>query len=228
MARRKPPRRSERDGAAHTISIAILAEIRLFREGLGVCLNAVDGFETRGYAADTHNAADILRGHSIDVLLVDAEHGFDPQTIETLKLVSPNTEIIVLAGSTSIDIVTYGQSGATGFISRDSSLEELQYVIRTCHRGELNCSPEMARRLLDALRKESMKRHAETWSLTPRETDIAKLIDRGCSNQEIADTLHIEVSTVKNHVHNILEKLNVSRRGQVAAVARKQLRLRVL
>ena len=107
-------------------------------------------------------------------------------------------------------------------------MEELLRTLRTASQGEVHCSPRIARLLVRrvAALTGSGPQPGENLPLTRRQRDIAALIERGASNKEIAIRLGIEVATVKNHVHDLLRKLQVNRRGEVAAVARGCSRLR--
>lgn len=105
--------------------------------------------------------------------------------------------------------------GVTGYVSLDASLETLLQNIQAIMKGETLCSPRVVSltfNRVSALARQIEAARAKTYaarSLTRRETEIARLIDEGLSNKEIADRLHIELSTVKNHVHNILDKLQL-------------------
>jgi DNA-binding NarL/FixJ family response regulator len=102
----------------------------------------------------------------------------------------------------------WAEVGAVGFVPRDASLEDLVETIESAVRGELRCTATLAAKLVQALssRERPAAGHAPRSPLTARESEIVQLIDEGLSNKEIAVRLGIEVATVKNHVHNLLEK----------------------
>jgi DNA-binding NarL/FixJ family response regulator len=120
------------------------------------------------------------------------------------------------------EIMRYIEAGAKGYISQTDSMEEVQTTMQYMLRGEARVSPDLAQALMARLwelsnrinRKPSYE--AALVALTPREDEILHLVKQGMSNHEIAELLSIEVGTVKNHVHNILEKLGVSNRKQAA------------
>ena len=111
------------------------------------------------------------------------------------------------------------EAGVAGYVPRDASLDDLVAVIESAFRGEAICSPRIAGSLLRRIATLAAGQNGTMplAHLTGREREIVRLIDRGLSNKEIARDLGIEVATVKNHVHNILEKLQVRRRGEAAA-----------
>ncbi len=123
------------------------------------------------------------------------------------------------------DVLAWAEAGVVGYVPREASLEDLVSTIEAVVRGELRCSPRIAATLFRRVTKLSAnRRHTpQGIHLTPRELEILDLIDHGLSNKQIAGKLGIEVATVKNHVHNILEKLQVNRRGEAAARMRSRL-----
>ncbi len=116
------------------------------------------------------------------------------------------------------DVIACAEAGISAFVPREGSTEDLINAVRQAIRGELVCSPRVTALLFDRVaalsagRIKSIDGHA----LTAREKEIVSLVERGLSNKEIARRLSVGTATVKNHVHNILEKLHIHRRGEVA------------
>jgi two-component system nitrate/nitrite response regulator NarL len=110
------------------------------------------------------------------------------------------------------------EAGVAGYVPREASLEDLVETIGCASRGELRCSPQLGVTLLRqlALRAAGVDDAASRAPLTSREVEIVRLIEHGLSNKEIATRLGIQVATVKNHVHNLLEKLRIHRRAEAA------------
>jgi DNA-binding NarL/FixJ family response regulator len=115
------------------------------------------------------------------------------------------------------------EAGIAGYVPRNGGLENLVTVIRSAARGEGVCSPRMVGRLWARLAHlaRTQAAAAPVESLTGREREILAYIERGLSNKEIAAQLSIEIATVKNHVHKVLEKLHVRRRGEAVAALRR-------
>jgi DNA-binding NarL/FixJ family response regulator len=120
------------------------------------------------------------------------------------------------------EVLSCAEVGVAGYVPREGSLEDLVAAVESVGRGELLCSPQVAGSLLRRLAALALERGpaSEGPRLTLREREIVGLIDQGLSNKDIARQLGIEVATVKNHVHSILEKLSVRRRGEAAAKIR--------
>jgi two-component system nitrate/nitrite response regulator NarL len=138
--------------------------------------------------------------------------------VRKLHDVVPGASFIALAVSETEDhIVAWAKAGVSGYVACDASAGELVTTITAVARGEAPCSPRMAAWLLKEVAALASAPDVEEADnrLTRREREIVELIERGLSNKEIARDLHIALSTVKNHVHNILDKLQVSRRSHV-------------
>src|SRR6266508_1538940 len=135
------------------------------------------------------------------------------------KRAAPDVRVVALSvAETEEEILSWATAGLSGYVGADGSLEDVVQTIERVVRGEAAYSGEAVATLLkhaSALARDQSKR---PWvRLTSRELEVVDLIDRGLSNKEIASRLAIEVPTVKNHVHNLLEKLGVHRRADAAA-----------
>lgn len=140
-----------------------------------------------------------------------------------LRAALPEVRLIALAiDDTDESVVAWAEAGVAGFVTPDTSLEELMGVVECVAEGGTQCSPSATAALLRRLAELANHRASgpRTFQLTPREREVVALIDRGLSNKQIASELHIELATVKNHVHSVLEKLQVDRRGAAAAAVR--------
>lgn len=121
-----------------------------------------------------------------------------------------------------MNILPIREAGVSGYVTRDGSYDELLETIRSVANGELICTPRVAGMLLRRVTKAVWDAGPDFGRLTARERQTVRLIDRGLSNKEIACRLNIELSTVKNHVHHILEKSSTRRRGAAAAHLRRE------
>jgi DNA-binding NarL/FixJ family response regulator len=128
--------------------------------------------------------------------------------------------VALAAPESEEDIIALAEAGVLGYVTRDESLDNLVTTIESVARDEMACSPWMATVLVRRVQALAAERPGPTQRLTAREAEILELIAQGLSNKEIAARLFIEVTTVKNHVHNILEKLGVSRREEAVACTR--------
>ena len=220
LLRRFPPASSV--GAGPVTCVLIVSDIRLYREGLAEFLRR-DGRLTVEVAAGAEHAVAFAERPDVDVALVDRSMAASSILIECL---ASSTRVLTLASpAEDDDVIDAAEAGVSGYVTRESSLEDLLDAIERAARGEAICPAPMAASLLRrvaALSGERPGAEQPSVRLTARETEIMALIDGGLSNKEIAARLHIAPPTVKNHVHNILEKLGVSRRFEAAAAFRAE------
>jgi two-component system nitrate/nitrite response regulator NarL len=136
----------------------------------------------------------------------------------------PEIRVVAIAlADEDADVLRWAEAGAAGLLTRDNPLEQLVDSIMAASRGEVSCSSRVAATLVRRVAALAGKGEPTPMSdLTRRQARVLALITDGLSNKEIARALGIEVSTVKNHVHQLLTKLNVTRRCVAAAVARRQ------
>lgn len=202
------------------VRVVVLADICLYREGLKQVLSRSDKVDVAGTAGDVPAALELVREVEPDIVLLDFETPDTAALIRALLEVAPAAKVVPLAvRETADDVIAWAEAGAAGYVSREASLEDLVGTIEGVARGETPCSPRIAALLFQ--RVGALAREGRTEQpgarLTPRELEIARLIQRGHSNKEIAGQLHIEVPTVKNHVHSIFQKLEIRRRGEAVA-----------
>jgi NarL family two-component system response regulator LiaR len=209
-----------------TISVLLVDDHRVVRQGLRDFLELQDDIEVVGEAGSGEEGVDMARDLLPDVVLMDlVMSGIDGvEATRRLKAVSPTSQIIVLTSFTDDDKVFPAiKAGAISYLLKDVSPEDLAHAIRAARRNEAVLHPEVASKLMQEF---STPRVAEApvEQLTEREMDVLRLIARGMSNKEIADTLIISEKTTKTHVSNILSKLHLADRTQVAIYAlRKRL-----
>lgn len=199
--------------------IVIIGSIRLYREGLKDLMAGRDGLSVVDTAADRVSGVAAVRELRPDVVVVDMG---TPQSMEAIREIlaeDPDGRVVALAvPDAEGDVIACAEAGVVGYVTREASLADLVAAVESAARGEARCSPRMVAAVLRRLASLAAERDpAPTSELTFREREIAELIGVGLSNKQIAQRLCIEVSTVKNHVHNILAKLNVDRRTEAAA-----------
>ena len=207
------------------IRVFLLCRTCLYRDGIARLVAAeADDIRIEGTASDARSALDSIRASSPDVVLVDIGAEGDEALVEQLVDTLPETKVIALGlADTGDELIRYAEAGIAGFVSReDGTIGDLIAAIRSAHRGEVICSPRAAAALLRHVSATGRSREVEAPRphFTARQLEVVRLIDSGLSNKEIAQRLHIELPTVKNHLHAIFEKLNVSRRTEAVARAR--------
>ena len=208
------------------IRVFVIADIRLYREGLAGCLAREQDMEVVGMAADRAEAIRRVGDLTPDVALLDMAMPESAATVRAIARTAPGVRVVGLAvPENERDVIAFAEAGIAGYVPREGSLADLVAAVRGAARGEAICSPEIAGGLLRRIAALSVERapRSPAATLTSREREIVRLIDDGLSNKEIALRLCIQLATVKNHVHNILEKLHVNRRAEAAARLRPDL-----
>ena len=155
-----------------------------------------------------------------DVVLLDiAAPGGLEAARELVELLPAIRVVAVSVPNDELDVIACAEAGVSGFVTTESSIDDLVAAVESASIGHLHCSPAMAGVLLRRIGALARSRDDTdpARDLTLRELEIVRLIDEGRSNKEIALHLCIELSTVKNHVHSILGKLGVRRRAEAAA-----------
>ena len=205
------------------IRVLIVAENRLYREGLAQLLGRQSGMTVVGVKSDLREAAADIQGLEPDVVVLDVATAESHATVRDLKRLAPGVAVVALGvGGLEGDILGCVEAGVAGYVTREGSVKDLVAVVESAVRGELQCSPEITGSLVRRLAALAADREASPSQarLTTREREIVRLLEQDLSNKEIAVHLGIEVATVKNHVHNLLEKLNVHRRTEAARLSR--------
>ncbi|CAM04267.1 two component transcriptional regulator, LuxR family [Saccharopolyspora erythraea NRRL 2338] len=206
------------------VEVVVIAETRFYREGLALALHQAGNFDVVAAAAPA--AIRQAPGERSRVVLLDVGHSADgPSAVAALRAGNPQMRIVAMGVSEGeADIVAYAEAGAAGYLTRDNSVAELVSAIDSAAKGEVRCSPRIAavlsRRVAELAGE--LQPAGSDHGLSRREVEIAVLIEQGLSNQEIAHRLCIALATVKNHVHNILEKLGLHARADAAAWTRRQ------
>lgn len=202
------------------IRVLVIAGVRLFREGIAGFLESQPGIAVVG-AAEAGEAFDLAGFVDPDVILVDIPDGVELGAVRRLAAAAPQAKVIAV-GITEVEdeIIACIEAGVAGYVSRDGCLQDLVAAIEAAARAELACSPSVAAMLLRCVARNGDRRNGASVNrvgcLTRRESEIASLIAEGLSNKQIAAALHVSLSTVKNHVHSAMQKLETSTRGDIA------------
>ncbi len=203
------------------IRLLIADDHAVVREGIRSLVSIEPGYEIVGEAVDGVEAVQKARTLDPDVILLDMvmprQDGL--ATIVEIKKENPNARILVLTSFADDDkILPAIKAGALGYLLKDTSPEELLQAIHNVYQGQTSLHPTIARKLIDELnRPPDLPPTPEP--LTEREVEVLKLVAQGLSNEEIAEILTISEGTVGKHVSNILNKLHLANRTQMALYA---------
>lgn len=208
------------------IPVAIIEDNRLIREGLASLLDRTGECIVVAAAASADLAT--LRTAAPRVILLDLglRDGDSLRTAELVRREFPEAGVVVMdLLPAHEDIVEFVNVGVAGFIMKDASVEELVSTIRSVSEGMHILPPQMTSSLFSQIAREAIARGrggvTDAVRMTPREREVIELIKEGLSNKRIAARLSIAPQTVKSHVRNIMEKLALHTRLQIAAHSRE-------
>ena len=209
------------------IRIFIVDDNRLLREGLVSMLAEQEDIIVVGAAANGRKALGQIQDLRPEVALIDiGMPGKDGiEVTQTLRKGLPEIKVVILGMVDLTDeIMACIEAGAAGYVLKEASFDFLVETIRSVHRGESFVSPQMAASLFSRIAELATERlpriPLSSVKLTARELEIINEIAEGLSNKEIAKRLSIEAQTVKNHIHNILDKLQLHTRLEAVHYAR--------
>jgi two-component system NarL family response regulator len=214
----------QRVNPGEPIRVAVVDDQELFRRGLTMLLTVEDDIEVVGEAGDGVAATELAASTVPDVVLMDVRmpKRSGIEACVSIKDVAPSAKIIMLTVSDEeADLYDAVKNGASGYLLKDSSIDEVAQAIRVVADGQSLISPSMAIKLLDEFKQmtRSDRQQVPTPRLTDRELEVLKLVAQGLNNREIAKRLFISENTVKNHVRNILEKLQLHSRMEAVMYA---------
>jgi two-component system NarL family response regulator len=216
------------DGALEPIRTLIVDDHALFRRGLEMVLESEPDIELVGEASDGEEAVQKAGESLPDVVLMDIRmpRSSGIEACRALKNVAPSAKIVMLTISDEEDdLFDAIRAGASGYLLKDIPLDEVADAVRAVYGGQSLINPSMAAKLLTefaALARredEEPPQQVPAPRLTDREIEVLRLVARGMNNRDIARELFISENTVKNHVRNILEKLQIHSRMEAVMVA---------
>jgi len=203
--------------AATQVKVYIVSETRLFSEGLSAILDRKGRFEVVGLGANT-DALDIIERLAPELVLLDMAGSESLAVLRQLRVILPALRIVAVAlAELDTDVIACAEAGVSAYVPRDATVGELVATMMRALGGEVICPPRITARLFDRLAMLSSRLSPAPGkeSLTRREREIARLIAQGLQNKEIARRIGLGNATVKNHVHNIFQKLKIQRRSQI-------------
>ena len=204
------------------ITIILVDDHEVVRNGVRAYLETLHDFDVVGEAASGEEAIGLVSDLIPDVVLMDLiMPGLDGvETIRRIKKISPRTQVVVLTSyHEDVHIFPALKAGAISYILKDMKMEKLVEALHRAVQGEVTLHPRVAMRVLQNVRWEDTDNQPLFTELTDRELDVLKLIASGLTNSQIAENLVISENTVKGHVSNILSKLHMADRTQVAVYA---------
>lgn len=208
------------------ISVALIEDNRLVREGIAALLSQTGDFRVVAAASNGDHA--LLQHAQPDVILLDVGLWDDDslRLASTVKTDYPGSRVIIMdLLPIHEDIVEFVNAGVSGFILKDATFEDMVTTIRSVAEGADVLPPQMTSTLFSQIARHAVERSREVAleavRMTPREREVIDLIGEGLSNKEIAESLSIATHTVKSHVRNVMEKLALHTRLQIAAYAHR-------
>jgi DNA-binding NarL/FixJ family response regulator len=215
------------------IGVLVVDDQSMVREGFAALLAAQEDIEVLGTAADGQAAVDsarslAARGRPVDVVLMDVRMPrLDGIAATGLLLAEPAAPRVLVLTTFDLDDHIYAalRAGASGFLLKHAPAAELLHAVRVVAAGEALLAPEVTQRLIahylatGPTAAADQDRPAVLAALTPRETEVLRLVGRGLSNREIAEQLYVVEQTAKTHVSRVFAKLGLRDRAQAVVVA---------
>ena len=224
------PNQPSQQSSEQAVRVLIVDDQQLMRDGIASLLKLQDGLEIVGMAANGQEAVELATSQQPDVILMDVRMPVldGVAATEQIHRQIPACKILMLTTFNDEAYVLEAlQVGASGYLLKDLPARDLAQAIQAVHRGIYQLDPTVADQLKALLSRAQTAREqpgalkaTDEADLTERELEVLRLIARGATNREIAETLVISEGTVKNHISNILGRLNLRDRTQAAIYAR--------
>jgi DNA-binding NarL/FixJ family response regulator len=216
----------KKDPEPEKLKVLIADDHALFRHGLVMTLGQEPDLEVVGEATDGQHAVDRAVELMPDIVLMDVRmpKRSGIEATQKIKELLPHVKILVLTNSDDeADLYESIKAGASGYLLKEIAPEEMPEAIRSVWQGHSRISPAMASKLLSEFaamtRREGDRQPLGPPRLTERELQVLRLVAKGLGNREIAKDLYISENTVKNHIRNILEKLQLHSRMEAVIYA---------
>jgi DNA-binding NarL/FixJ family response regulator len=205
--------------------LLLVIDVRLYRDGLAATLATRGPFAIVDAVATRNAAKNAVDAHRPDVVVVDMAVREALDLIADIREQPGGAAVVAFAvNEVTTDIIRCAEAGASTYVTADASLDDLAAAIRGALSGELSCPPHVAGELFRRMgRLRPAKADLAHPFLTARERQVLDYVRSGLSNKEIGARMSLAESTVKNHVHHLLEKLDVRTRAQAAALGGHQL-----
>jgi DNA-binding NarL/FixJ family response regulator len=199
------------------VRVVILADVRIYRDGVAGLLRGRDGFCVLDPRLARIDDVVSLRP---DMAIVDLSVAACRAAAAVLRHRLPTLRLVAIGvGDSEDEVISVAESGVSAYVSRDATAEQFLQVVEGAARDEVICPPRIAGALFRRLASVATQRDRTDMLLTIREREVLALIREDLGNKQIAERLQIAEATVKNHVHSLLEKLHVKRRAQAAKMS---------
>ena len=206
------------------MKVIIVDDQEIMVQGLSMLLSKDDEIDVVGTGSNGEDALTLCATYSVDVALLDMRMPVMDGVTATKKIKEkfPKTKVLILTTFNDDDFI-FGslQNGASGYMLKDASPEEIISAIKTVYQGGTLINPQIATKVVERLSQKGMAVASSPLAedLTPRELEICHLLGEGLNNREIGATLFISEGTVKNNITRILDKLELRDRTQLALFA---------
>lgn len=204
------------------IKLLLVDDEKLIREGLKILMSVYDDIEIVGDCESGNLAFSFCKNNDVDVILMDIrmEDGDGVVATKLINELDKNIKIVILTTFTDKEYIRQAMAyGANGYLLKDSSSEKLYSAVKSAYKGHIVIHPEIAGKMLGGEVKE--KQDISTYGLLDKEVNVITFIAQGLSNKEISKEMFLAEGTVKNTVSNILSKLELRDRTQIAIFAYK-------
>ncbi len=208
--------------SAEGVTVVVADDQSAVREGLVLLLGTLPGITVTGQAEDGNAAVEVVAACQPQVVLMDLNmpHCDGVQATRRIRAERPQTQVVVLTTYADDDsIITALQAGALGYLTKDATRAEIGRAVHAAAAGQAVLDPEVQQRLLSAAARAPAPPQPDEGELTPRESEVLRLIAAGRSNREIARALFVSEATVKTHVNRIFTKTGSRDRAQAMRYA---------
>jgi DNA-binding NarL/FixJ family response regulator len=193
----------------------VVSDVLIYREGIAAGLARIGDLLLVG-AISSDALPKALASHAVQIVFLDISRTCSRDAARATRTLAPEVQVIGFGMTSEDEGLAGAEAGVTAFVDHDGTIEDLNLAAARALRGLPVCPPRLTTRLLQRVAQlAGLGRTDSDANLTRREREIASLVEEGLSNKEIACSLNISPATVKNHVHMILDKLNLSRRRMI-------------
>lgn len=197
------------------LRVLIVSDVLLFREGINARLSVTEDLHVVGSVSPAE-ANSVLQQKDVDAVILDASRRRAFAHATAMRSAQPDLRIVAFGIGGHQDALAGAEAGVFAFVSENGSVDDIRKAVRMAAQGESYCPPKLTACLLDHIMAMARKTPSvPSIRLTEREREVAAMVGDGLSNKQIAGMLCISPATVKNHVHNILDKLELPRRSAI-------------